>query len=399
MAGRAGAFESSSARRTERCRMANLWRASALSFVLLLPPVVGSRTFADEWTEAVRYQEGCENYRLEHFNRGFVRIRQVDLRAGDSGEEDSGPERIISMWFDGDCIRTDARTDQNSVALQGLTCGETYIRSLDDSTPVTVAHVDENGGKEETIRKLGLTHPRWLGMGANPLEHLGDGRRFRSLYFPDDTQPNEPAPQLAEDEIDGVPATRLEFHSAGTVFGKLSADGEEGEHEYQVRRRIWIAPERGFALLRSEVQTTYPAEEISTLSKVVNSYAETEEDGVWYPRESVRGLYSNGTLVSGARTTVEEISLARPDPAVFTLTGLSLREGRKIADRSRGSRELEFLWDGTQPVPVETTTELADAIVPGKAANRTWLLVANAALLAAIGGYLLFVRHRKQSNS
>ena len=379
--------------------MTNPPRVAAIALVLVGTVCDNRGRPADDWTEAEKYQAESERYREEHFDVGFARFRQVDLQAGDADNAVEGSERLISMWFDGECQRTDVESIPRSTHFRGSTCGETYIRILDDQTPVTIAPLDEHGGRDETIRQLGLMHPRWLGMGSNPLGSLAEGRRYRSLYFPDRDQADAASLTTRTDEIEGVRATCFEFRSRGTVFGKVTPESEEAEYEYETRRAIWVAPDRGYALLRSEVETTYPGVGVSTLSLVASSYAKIGDQGIWYPRQSVRSLSSDSALVSGVRTTVVDISLDPPDPAVFTLAGMDVKEGRKIVDRSEGPRELEFLWDGNQAVPIEATTEIADAIVPNKAENRTWLLVVNAAALTGIGIYLLLVRHRKRSDS
>lgn len=344
---------------------------------------------------ARRVQEECESYRLRKFEHGTMTFRQWRMTAGADGAEHLENENVIRVVFNGECLRNDIRSDAVAPLpkSQVIVCGDQYISVLGPNVVATVAPVMEYGGHAGTLDHFGLVHPRWLGMGNNPLTALTKGRKYRDLQL----GPTDPLVGVEEEILNGVQTWRITYEGSGETFARLSATSEPKTMRYIVRRILWIAQSQGYGLLRSEWRAVFPEEEVELANMVASSYRHDPSSDTWYPAETTRTTRRNGVLINGERIVVEEASFSPPDPQEFRKESVLLSQGQRLLDRTDGARQKQYHWDGAKLILIPTATSVSAPAEVRVLSSWRGMLLVNSAVLMLCG--LFFILKRRSTRS
>lgn len=370
----------------------------SLTMVALLSfPTTGDCQDAEE---ATRIQIECERYRETHFNQGSVSLRIETFADDGIGGRRPTSETVLKSWFSGDCLRTDVLN--NAPSFQCSICENKYIWATSEDSPVTIAPKSEYA---DPVSHFGLIHPRWIGTGCNPIGALSQGRQSRCLIIENKAYPDPPV--LTHETIDGANVVKIAYSKEGVIPASLLTKLAQGKKTdsasdsvsiepkpYRSEEIRWIAPEQGYALLKSLTRTTYPTDEIEILQELNANYAIDPVTKIWYPSHVTCTTLQNDRFLTGSQIDVQEISFSPPDPKTFEVESFGLSTDRRVNDRTQGPVQQDFFWDGSKLVPIPKAIQQLDS-PPLPSRWSKWVLLGNAIFLAMIGIYFLIIRRRR----
>lgn len=215
------------------------------------------------------------------------------------------------------------------------------------------------------------------------------------------------AGNLASPEIDYRSAERVTFKGEDAVLIR-------GVYvKYGFHRRCWIAPAKGYSLLRletSEGPEVTPEQPIG--GSVETELAQDAASGVWFPKRVRMQSFDKGELHSEETIEVKVAEFNRPlDPAAFSLKGMGLTPGTPVIDTLAAATPL--FWSGeavtrtySGPIPPEMLSQAipaakmpaADADPPTQPADPTrtpWWVYLLAGVLGVVGCGLLVLARRR----
>ncbi len=203
--------------------------------------------------------------------------------------------------------------------------------------------------------------PRMLGIHIAPLQGMDNYSLDTFILF------DQKDMTIKDELLNGIPVKHLSYHRVVPV---------------EIDR--WIAPEMGYAVLRSKaVNDPY-------LDTLETEYQEVEP-GLWFPRKIHYTQYRSDRIINEDLITVESVDLSEPPASErFTLDSLKLPPGQKV-DRNGES----MLWDGNKLLTQRDAAQQEHSLPPPEN-GRKWLLLLNAGILALIALILVVSRRKKQ---
>lgn len=135
------------------------------------------------------------------------------------------------------------------------------------------------------------------------------------------------------------------------------------------RYEYWVAPSKGYMLLRIGVTDMNPGSGISTV--VENELRQFERGGIWYPKTCVCTRTDKGKVVRKGvvRTTSAEFNVI--DDSVFSLAGMGLKDYVVVDYRKPDGTSTTYTWKGQKLTDfVQPKFVLPQ---PPESASRKWL--------------------------
>ncbi|MDR0703502.1 MAG: outer membrane lipoprotein-sorting protein [Planctomycetaceae bacterium] len=147
----------------------------------------------------------------------------------------------------------------------------------------------------------------------------------------------------------------------------------------------WIAPSKGYSVIRFEIRSTDGIYYEYTDLKV----QEYKNSGIWYPYYSKFERYENNELTISEEMDIDVISINEPiDDKYFSLASLNIPPGTMVADPELGRGN--YVWDGKEVVS-EDFYRYGSGIPQQSPRSRYFVLLAINLLI--IGIYFLWKFH------
>lgn len=330
--------------------------------------------------------EYCLQYRAAATQAGAITLHSRTQR-DIGGPEASETAVQFRIWFNNGKLRIDMCDVDSDGSERGewerfIVTERTYTwipaGEFEGVTAPVAEYSQSEGG---VIGHFRLFHPRWIGMGVNH-ESVMEGEPRARLVNPA-AQSNV---SIIREDVDG--------HVAWKLTKRLKYPGTDdssppipGEMVY------WFAPDAGWSLVRGELR-----ELGSRQTKVMSVQSKLRQfgpSGVWFPEVVVREIRYGNRVTERTTLTITEADFGTPpDPLVFTVAGLGLPAGQRVADRTQGPIETVAISDGRQMVPLSGSA-LLPAPSPPQSMRAWWLLV-NAVVLAIVGVVIALRSFRRQ---
>jgi len=197
--------------------------------------------------------------------------------------------------------------------------------------------------------------------------------------------------ELSTEDLDGVSCSKIFHRRLIPLEEKPKIDG--GIIPDEVSCTLWIAPEQGYAIIRSEIIT-----EFNGMLKVVEKHRAkvilNEESGLWLPSEWTFEEFRNGKQRTKERNTLKVISINQPfDSKTFTPLSIDLlKEGTPVhwnlSTQPPASGDL--IWDGEKIVSAE------ESFIDPHLVRRRWIIIlVNVAFVLLILSLQLYKASRK----
>lgn len=317
--------------------------------------------------------EYCLQYRAAATQAGFIAVHSLTQRdIGGPGASQTAAQ--FRIWFEEGNLRVDMRGEDGSGSEEWerfIVTDRTYTWiPAGEFEGVTAPQAEYSQSEGGVMGHFRLFHPRWIGMGVNHESVMECEPRARLV---------NPAAQsnvsIVRDEVDGHVAWKL------TKRLKYSATGDSSA-PIPGERACWFAPHAGWNLVRGEMRELDPKRsKVMTVQSKLRQYG---TDGVWFPEVVVRETRYDDRVTDRTTLTITEVEFGTPPaPQVFTVAGLGLPAGKRVADRTQGPIETVAISDGEQMVPLSGPAVLPSPSPPQS--MRAWWLLANAVVLAVVG--------------
>ncbi|MFG0335941.1 MAG: hypothetical protein ACF8TS_21495 [Maioricimonas sp. JB049] len=262
-----------------------------------------------------------------------------------------------AIEFDGPDIRCDMVDSRFSRPLEfkASATAQQVINVLPDGVRQAVPAVAPAAWREN------LFSPRLIGVANVPVSMLDAFTLEESLGFAD--RRNE---TIADEEINGIPVKHVSY------------DREVGSHI-----DLWIAPDRGFALLK------YVARDEQTEQILTGEYGQYSS-GIWYPRQiEWTEKNADGQVTEQEVVIVESADFSyEPAEERFQIASFDLPPGTEVTDN--GTRRL---WNGNRlETPGENRARQVEQAKQEQQSRSWWPYAAAGLAMVAVG---LFVWHRR----
>src|SRR5579884_1668265 len=328
-----------------------------------------SAVAADD-TDIKKIERASISYRLEHVKRGHVRFR-----VSNEIHPVQQSEFLYEFFFD------DSRIKQTRMCrlLGKDTWGKPENTILTPSTCINdVEYIDtavqvSQGKKNDNVQeRLAVINPRILGMVRGGADFL------HKLDIEDLLNRSDANTTLQSVKLEGDAAYRIDHHGANKGAYRCS---------------IWIIPDKGFSVARTEILLDQQGKKI--IQTVDSRLKQYPLNGVWYPERVITTNTRDGDVLLRQVVYVEDARFGELiDDNAFSLSGLNLEPGRQIVDSSSGL-PWGKVWDGQEAVePSDVRTSS-----PAQLERRPlllWSLAVGLGLLA-IFYFRRVIRQRKSS--
>lgn len=372
----------------------NRWNANDLrSFRQLLPRVcvlfiafvaIEAVTFGAAPPSPEMVFSTCLAHRDAVVRSGYLRLMiSSERNIGSEAVSEVADEMLI--WFVGSQIRFDMRRRSERNTWHDdwekfAVTESTYTWIPEGGFEGVIAPVSEYSHDPGGVMgHFHLFHPRWIGMGVNG-ESLMQHSIGARLVTPE-------TKRKFTVESDDSGGDRLWRVTSALKYPAADAGGDS----IAGLQVSWFDPNAGWNLVRGELQEFAPqGTKVLSVRCRVRRFG---NDNHWFPEEVVREVRYAERITQRTTLTVLDADFdSVPDRASFSASGMSLAAGKRLADRTQGTREVELISDGKALIPISgPDVEIASSKT---STGRAWLLLLNALILAGLG-FALLIRARR----
>jgi hypothetical protein len=292
-----------------------------------------------------------------------VRWHNQRWKDGPAPVEKRGQHHI---WFDQRQHRQDVLfDDQPATRYVTIWAGERFLywtNELSGEGHRLVATIADRSDEGATLGRRPLD-PRTLGMACAEFMNL-ENKHIDSVI----ANPARLMTRTKEDTLQGVRCIVVTI-----------------QRNPALTTRAWIAPERGYSVLRLESEFRHDPEKHRGVAE--SNLQRHDRSGIWFPTH-----YVYEELIGGQRVTLEKgevkiISLNEKIPAeTFTFAGVGVPAGWPVNDFTRPDVSDRLAWDGRQVVSLRKAQREIEA------AWRLNIFYAACAVVLALVSAVLFWR-------